>query len=257
VIAERSRSVRRRLLLRRRGDRLGYRQGADLGGELPGVEASTGGGPVLGSELEVAVLGPVGQDAEDVAEVLLGVEPVQARRGDERKEIAGAGSVIVTADEQPRLATHRDLPQLSLGRVVVYAQPTVVEEAHEGVLLANDVAESSSQEASLSAHALVLGLGPRKEGDDLGSAVLVAQSLDLVWRLVTPPRLALVQSADAVDGLASDGALGRNRRLPELSSGVAEAADFGGNSVCRVSSSASAGAGRNRMSNTLLASAWT
>jgi hypothetical protein len=68
----------------------------------------------LGASFEVAVLGPVGQDAEDVAKVLLGVEPVQASRGDQRQEIAGAGGVIVAADEEPGLAAHRDLPQLSL-----------------------------------------------------------------------------------------------------------------------------------------------
>ena len=81
------RSARRRLLLGRRGDRPGDGQQSELGGELPHVEAGAGRGPVLGGELEVAVLGPVGQDAEDVAKVLLGVEPVEAGRGDEGRRL--------------------------------------------------------------------------------------------------------------------------------------------------------------------------
>ena len=69
------RSVRRGLLFRRRD-----REGSDLRGELAGVEASAGSGPILGSEFEVAVLRPVREEAEEVAEVRLGVEVVEASR---------------------------------------------------------------------------------------------------------------------------------------------------------------------------------
>jgi hypothetical protein len=166
-------------------------------------------------------LGQWGRTAEDVAKVFLGVEPVEAGRGDEGQEVAGAGGMIVAADEEPGLAAHRDLPQLSLGCVVVGAKPAVVEEAHEGILLADHVAEGAPQKASLAPDMMVLLLGPREEGVDLGPTVLVAQALDLVGRLVTPPRLEVVQPADAVDGLASDCALGRDRRTPAVSTSSA------------------------------------
>lgn len=45
--------------------------------ELGFVEASAGARPVLGSELEVPIAGPVRQNADDVGEVSLGVEAVQ------------------------------------------------------------------------------------------------------------------------------------------------------------------------------------
>ena len=154
------RSTRRRLLLGRRGDRLGDIQRADFGRELARVEASAGSCPVLGGELQVPVPGPVGQDAKDVAEVLLGIEAVQAGRGDQRQEIAGAGGMIVAADEEPGLAPHRDLPQLPLRRIIVWSESAVVEKARERVLLADDVAKGSPQKASLAPHALVPGPRP-------------------------------------------------------------------------------------------------
>jgi hypothetical protein len=58
----------------------------------------------LGGELEVAVAGPVAEDAEQVAQVRLGVEPVQLARGDEREEVGGGLGVVVAADEEPGFA---------------------------------------------------------------------------------------------------------------------------------------------------------
>ena len=56
---EKWRSVRRGFLQRGKRQRGRDGEGAELGGELSGVEASAGVSPVLGSELEVAVAGPV------------------------------------------------------------------------------------------------------------------------------------------------------------------------------------------------------
>lgn len=47
------------------------------------------GGPILGRELELAVPMPVGEHAEDVAQVRLGVEAVQPRRGYHRELVSG------------------------------------------------------------------------------------------------------------------------------------------------------------------------
>ena len=74
------------------------------------VEARAGRGPVLGGELQVAIPGPVGEHPEDIAQVALGVEPVQARRGDEREQVPGAGGMLVAAYEQPALATDGESP---------------------------------------------------------------------------------------------------------------------------------------------------
>jgi hypothetical protein len=70
-------------------------------GELRDVEPHTGGDPVLGGKLEGAVSGPVGQDAEDVPQVGLGIDAVKACRGDEGQQAGGAGRVIVTPNEGP------------------------------------------------------------------------------------------------------------------------------------------------------------
>ena len=80
-------SARRRLLLRSGRNR----ERTDLVGELDSVEASTGRGPVLGCKLKVAVARPLTEHAEKIAHVSLGIEAMQPRRGDERKQVAGAG----------------------------------------------------------------------------------------------------------------------------------------------------------------------
>ena len=102
--------MRRRLLLCRRRDRFGDGERAELGAQLSGVEEGSGSEPVLRGELDVAVLGPVGQDAEDVAEVLLGVEPVQVGGGDEGQQAGGAGRVVIAADEEPGFSIMQSSP---------------------------------------------------------------------------------------------------------------------------------------------------
>lgn len=82
---------------------------SEVGGELSGVEVSSGDGPVLRSELEVAVLGPVRQDPEDVAEVLLWILPhyslaeLDARLG-------GKPPAIVVVPNIPNIARVENKP---------------------------------------------------------------------------------------------------------------------------------------------------
>ena len=54
--------------------------------EVDGIEARAGRGPELGSELEIAVRGPMRHDADDISEIGLCVEAVQFAGGDEREE---------------------------------------------------------------------------------------------------------------------------------------------------------------------------
>jgi len=79
--------------------------------KLVGVEACAGGGPVLGRKLEVAVAGPVRQDADDLGEVCLGVESVQLTRSDELEEIRGGLGVVVRAEEEPRFSPTANGPK--------------------------------------------------------------------------------------------------------------------------------------------------
>ena len=65
------------------GQRRRHGERADLAVELGGIEAGAGLSPEVGSQLEVAVSRPVGEHAEEVADVGLGVEAVQACGGDE------------------------------------------------------------------------------------------------------------------------------------------------------------------------------
>jgi hypothetical protein len=95
-----TRSARSWLL--RRGARRDS-EGPQLGAELGRVEASSGGEPVLGSQLEVAIAGPEREDPEHVAQVDLGVQTMEACGSDQGHEVAGGLCVVVAADEQPRL----------------------------------------------------------------------------------------------------------------------------------------------------------
>ena len=76
-------SARGRLLGRARGR---HDERASLASEGDGIEARAGRGPELGSELEIAVRGPMGHDAEDISEIGLCVEAVQFAGGEEREE---------------------------------------------------------------------------------------------------------------------------------------------------------------------------
>ncbi len=61
----------------------GRSRGAQLSLELGGGEARAGGEPVARGELEVAIARPVRDDADQVAEVRLRIEPVEPSRGDQ------------------------------------------------------------------------------------------------------------------------------------------------------------------------------
>ena len=60
----------------------------------------------------------MGQDAEEVAEVQLGVESMKAGGGDEGEQVAGGLGVIVAADKEPGVSADGYPTQLALGGVV-------------------------------------------------------------------------------------------------------------------------------------------
>ena len=163
-----TRSARSRLLRRGRRDD----ERTELSLEFGGVEAGPRCQPVAWAQLEEALARPVGQDAELVAEVRLGVEVVEASRGDQRHQVAGGLRVVVAADEEPRLATEGDAAELALGGVVVEAQTPVIVELCQRASLAMGIAERGPQQAALIADALVLGFEPGEEGVDVGPEVV-------------------------------------------------------------------------------------
>ena len=105
-------------LFRRGVDRGRNGERAEVGGELDGVEPVAGARPELGRELEEAVTGPMRQDAQQVAQVGLGVEDVEPGGGDEREEVTGGLGVVVGADEHPSVSANGDGPERALGSVV-------------------------------------------------------------------------------------------------------------------------------------------
>src|SRR5271154_819525 len=214
------RSIRRELLFRRR-----YGEGADLGGELNGTETRASASPVLGRQLEIPFAGPVGQDAEEVAQVRLGVEAVQACRGDEREEVPGALAMRVAADKEPAASPDGNSAQFALRAIILEDETPVVEHAHERLLLAHDIAERGANDASHLQHALVLDFGPREERLHMWAQMLTPQTQDHLGRRATPGVFQIEEAADTRQSFAPDFALGRGR-LPEASSCMRPASDF-------------------------------
>jgi len=99
--------------------------------------------------------------------------------------------MVVRAHEEPRPTTGRDGSDLALTRVVLEAEPPVVEEASECVALANGVAECARDGSTDSTHAFEDPFGPGEEvvkhgaRDALPSLVtlLRSQSGPLVFEL--------------------------------------------------------------------------
>src|SRR5579862_7808434 len=216
-------AVRRRLLFgrgvedRREGER------AKLEREFARVEAGASGGPVFRGELEVTVLGPMGENAEQVAQVRLGVEAVQAAGRDEREQVGGALAVVVAADEEPGFSSGGDVaPKGAFAPVIVEQQAPIVEDTPEGILLTEGVAERGAKQATLIADLEVLCVGPGEEVVGVGTQMGGAQAMDLGGGPPAPSGLEVEDAPDARETFASDGALGQSR-LPELTSQVCPA----------------------------------
>lgn len=205
---------------RRQGDE------AVLAGELVRVEASARGGPVLRGEGQSVGRGPLGEDADELGEVLLGVEAVEPGGGDEGHDRGGGPGVVVAACEEPVLASDGDAAEGALASVVVERQAAVLERAQEGRALAEGVAEGAPQRASKVCDLRVLDLGPGEEGIHFGREALLAFGLDGRGRLLTPGFFEFIESSDPEERLTGHLAL-RDGGLPELSSRVGPASDLG------------------------------
>jgi hypothetical protein len=101
-------SIRSRLLYTRsaRVERLSRDvEQAKLGEELSLVQTRACAIPEERAELEHSISWPQRHEADQAAQILLWLQPVQACRGNDRVQRSCALGVIVAAAEQPRLAT--------------------------------------------------------------------------------------------------------------------------------------------------------
>ena len=189
------RSVRLGFLLRRSGHLVGDGEGSELVGELPRVESSAGCGPEPGGELEVPVLGPGGQDADELAEVQVGIELVELRRVDEAHDVVAGLGVAVAAAEEPVLTPDRDASQPALRTVVGHLEAAVAQERGERSAMSNDVAERIADEAADGVEGLQFRGGPLEEPLDVDPEVYLPQPLDVVGWSVPPRGVELEDAA--------------------------------------------------------------
>src|SRR5665213_3100533 len=96
--------------------------------------------PVERCELQDSADRPARQEAEEVAEIGVGLDVVELAARQQRDEGGVDLGGVVGADEEPILSSDGFAPQRPLGAVVVDGEPTVVQEALERDTLIEGVA---------------------------------------------------------------------------------------------------------------------
>ena len=127
----------------------GNRDRAKRSREIGSVEPGPRPAPVLGRKLEDSRARPARKDAKEVTEVLLGVETVKLRGGNERKPRARDQRVRLGAEEKPVVPTERDVPDLKLGEVVRDRHVTVVEKPTKRGPVVRRVLEGPAQRTAV------------------------------------------------------------------------------------------------------------
>ena len=114
----------------------------DVGFEgLLSVALLEGLAPVGGRELEQAICGPAGHEAEQVAQICERFKLMQAAAGQDRDEDGVHFGTVVAAHEKPVLPADNLAAEVQLADVVVQRQATVVQEATQRHLLVACVAD--------------------------------------------------------------------------------------------------------------------
>lgn len=207
------------------GDGGGHIEAAELGRELILFEGGASRSPVLGGEFEESRSRPVRQDADDVAQVALGVEVVEPGGRDERQDVPRALGVGIAAREERRVADTHDLAQSILGQVVVESQSAVVEEGSQRTGLPNGVAECATQRAALVLDQGVLAACKSEKLVDEWSQMRLPERLDLRWRVsLSESGVELENLADPYQCRSRDGLL-RERRFPVFAPRVGPTSD--------------------------------
>src|SRR3977135_935878 len=99
--------------------------------------------------------------------------------------------------------------------VVCHFEATVLEKAHQRILLSHAVAECRAQQAALVFHPFVGILGEREESDDVRPEMTIAQRLALIGIVIPPASLELEHTHDARKPLARDRCLCRESGITE------------------------------------------
>ena len=214
--------------LTRKREGLRNRDGSVGDQELSGDESRAGPTPESRGELEQSCSGPLGQDAEQIPQIGLGVELVEAAGGDERNQNGGSLSVLVGADEKPIVATDGDAPQLSLGVVVGDFEPPVFEIAAERFFLPEGVADGTTEKTSVFAALCSFSLTPQKKLAEDGARprfshpqALGGSELGYIGFFLDGEKgLKKTNASQCRVSLFANG-------LEELSPGMGHAADFG------------------------------
>src|SRR5256885_1691071 len=125
--------------------------------------------PVCRCEIEDAGLRPLGEKAEEVAQVCPRLETVELAAGEQGHEDRVRLRSVIAADEEPVLASDGFAPKLPLAVVIVERQPTVLEEALERGALVSGVSDPLGDRRLVEDRGR-LGVAPGKElgGDGLG-----------------------------------------------------------------------------------------
>jgi hypothetical protein len=201
-------SARSRLLGRGLGPRLspgfglGHVQRSDFLFKLCGDEGGSGLSPVSGSEFEVTLARPMGENPDQVPEVQLGVEVVHPGRSDEGENVSSGFGVVIAASEKPGLAAGGDAPEFSLTVVVVELQASVLEKAHQGFAVSSDISERAAKCAQGRFYLFIFEIRPGEKGLDLGAEELIPMSFHLLWGKAFPFLVMLENASSPHESLA-------------------------------------------------------
>ncbi len=212
-------NARSRVLFGRRN-----RDPSDLALQLVGHEPSTRARPIARAELEHSIPRPVRDDLNHLAQVQLGVEPVQSATRDQREQVRRRVRVVVAAAEQPVLPPDRDAPKPALGSVVRHHQATVVEKAPQRCLMTQRISKRRAHEAALSRRGLQL-LAPLHEHVDQRTQRRIALLFSLRRSEFCKLPLDREKRVDSLKTIDAEGAPAHHG-FPELASSMAPAANF-------------------------------
>lgn len=99
------------------------------------IEGGDGLDPVLRSELDHARDRPVWREAQQLLQILLRVQPVKRRRGDEGAERRVPAEARLVGEPLPVVPAEDEIPELRLRDIVVQAKAPIVEKSVQGTAL--------------------------------------------------------------------------------------------------------------------------
>src|SRR5271166_5464632 len=194
------------------------------GKELLSVLLLQGLVPVERRELEHALALPVGEQAEQIAQITPGLDAVHLAAGQERDEGRIGFGPLVAPEEKPIFPSDRLAAQLELAAVVVKREPPVVEEARERLALVHRVTHGLRHRRVVE-HLVLLPRAPLEEALHERLRVLGPDRLTLSWWRLGQLSLEIEQTPDV--GECLPGVLGlRAQGLEEVASAMTPASDL-------------------------------